>query len=216
MQLSALPRHFFGINGDVAKTFRCMQLIGAFLLGCCLQVAATGVSQTVTLSMKNARLETVLDAVKAQTGYFVSYKTNQLKSARPVTVHADRMPLQDFLQQMLKDQPLEFAIKVNTIFIKKGKAPSPPTRYEGEKTIAIPPPVELKGLVTNSKGEPLEGVSVGIVGTNKGTITGSDGMFQLTVSDDQLPIELEFSYIGYERQVVKSGGQTMFKIADYV
>ncbi|HRE50689.1 MAG TPA: TonB-dependent receptor [Flavitalea sp.] len=190
-----------------------MQLIGAFLLGCCLQVAATGVSQTVTLSMKNARLETVLDAVKAQTGYFVSYKTNQLKSARPVTVHADRMPLQDFLQQMLKDQPLEFAIKVNTIFIKKGKAPSPPTRYEGEKTIAIPPPVELKGLVTNSKGEPLEGVSVGIVGTNKGTITGSDGMFQLTVSDDQLPIELEFSYIGYERQVVKSGGQTMFKIA---
>lgn len=213
MQLSALPRHFFGINRGVIKTFRCMQLIGAFLLGFCLQVAATGVSQTVTLSMKNARLETVLDAVKEQTGYFISYKTNQLKSARPVTVHAENMPLQDFLQQMLKGQQLEFAIEVKTIFIRKKKPFSSPVQHDEEKSAVIPPPVELKGAVTNKNGEPLEGVSVSIKGTNRGTITGSDGKFQLMVPDNELPVTLEFSYIGYERQAIKSDGQTVFKIA---
>src|SRR5690606_21041217 len=132
------------------------------------------------------------------------YKTNQLKKTRPVTVEANRMPLQDFLQEILKDQPLGFTIEVNTIYIKKRQS-FPPSAQSGEQMDIVepPPPIDLRGSVTNQRGEPLEGVSVIIRGTNRGTTTDAAGRFQLTVPDNESAVELEFSYIGYERQVIK-------------
>jgi len=62
----------------------------------------------------------------------------------------------------------------------------------------------ISGLVTNQKGEPMEGVTVAVTGTKTITVTDDHGRFSLSVSDgDQ--VFLEFSYVGYQKQSVKLG-----------
>ena len=50
------------------------------------------------------------------------------------------------------------------------------------------------GIVTDSNGDPLLGVSVLVVGSNAGTTTGLDGEFKINVKKND---RLRFSYVGY-------------------
>ncbi len=74
-----------------------------------------------------------------------------------------------------------------------------------------PPPINISGKVTNDKGEPLEGVSVTISGTKKGTTTNSDGRFVLNVSNAE-NIVLEVSNVGFQKKTVSVGNQTEINI----
>lgn len=58
--------------------------------------------------------------------------------------------------------------------------------------------------------EPLQGVTVFVVGTQVGTTTDMDGRFSLNVPDDAEVIA--FSYVGYVRQDVTIGDETEFNI----
>jgi TonB-linked SusC/RagA family outer membrane protein len=69
----------------------------------------------------------------------------------------------------------------------------------------------LTGRVTGETGEALPGVSVTLKGTTRGTVTGADGSFQLSVPDG--PAVLVFSSVGYERQEITVGNQTTIALA---
>lgn len=69
---------------------------------------------------------------------------------------------------------------------------------------------KVSGQVVSSDGTPLPGVTVVIRGTSNGTVTNSDGEFELTnVSSNNV---LVFSFIGLKTQEVVVGSQTSFKI----
>ena len=71
-------------------------------------------------------------------------------------------------------------------------------------------PIDVSGIVVDSKGEPLIGVNVLVKGANKGTATDLDGSFILTdISDDAV---LVVSYVGYQTQEVNVEGQSNLKI----
>lgn len=60
--------------------------------------------------------------------------------------------------------------------------------------------ITVKGTVTNNSGKALQGVSVVVEGTDKGTMTGASGEYILTDIDENA--SLVFSYIGYSVQKV--------------
>jgi TonB-linked SusC/RagA family outer membrane protein len=213
MQLTAFALRCQGISGLPDKIFRTLNFAVILLLGLCLQAAAFAAERTVTFSGKDVPLEKVFTAVKQQTGYLVCYKANQIKKAKPVTINANKVPVENFLQQVLSNQPLDFAIEVNTIFIKTREAASSNISVNREVAFMDPEPVEviLKGRVSNGKNEPLEGVSVIIKGSSRGTTTDAEGRFQLTLPSGT-NTELEFSFVGYELKTVKAGRQTEFNI----
>lgn len=69
---------------------------------------------------------------------------------------------------------------------------------------------ELKGKVTDAKGDPLPGSTVLVKGTLVGTITDVDGNFTL-----QAPVDakvLEVSFMGYKPQEITVGNKTNFNI----
>ncbi|HMF69978.1 MAG TPA: SusC/RagA family TonB-linked outer membrane protein, partial [Flavitalea sp.] len=74
------------------------------------------------------------------------------------------------------------------------------------------PPIEIKGQVVDKQGNPLEGVSVSITGTLKGTTTNSDGRFALNIPEGLNNIVLEVSNIGFTSKTVTVGNQTEIKI----
>lgn len=189
-----------------------MQLTSIFVLGLCLHLSATGISQTISYSGKNVPLEKVFAAIKQQTGYLVSYKSSQIGKSTRVTINRENIALEQFLTMVLRNEPLTYSIEESTIFIK-WKKEIPNMMIRQPLINDLPPPVDiiLRGTVTNTSHEPLEGVSVVVKGTKNGTITDANGRFQLSVPSVN-NVELVFSFVGRETQTVHVNSQTVFNI----
>lgn len=66
--------------------------------------------------------------------------------------------------------------------------------------------IKVAGTITDSKtSEPLIGVSIKDLSNNKGATTDIDGRFELSCAGDA---KLEFSYIGYAKQIINVDGRT--------
>lgn len=69
----------------------------------------------------------------------------------------------------------------------------------------------ISGKVTGGDtGEPLPGVNILIQGTARGTITDMDGNYQIEIGPDDET--LVFSYIGYKRQQIPIGDQSVIDV----
>jgi TonB-dependent starch-binding outer membrane protein SusC len=68
----------------------------------------------------------------------------------------------------------------------------------------------VTGKVTDSKNEPLTGVTVLAVGTTIGTVTDINGLYSITVPEGQET--LQFSFIGYVTESLSIGTQTVLNV----
>lgn len=73
------------------------------------------------------------------------------------------------------------------------------------------PPIEIRGKVSNSKGEAIQNASVVIGGTKVGTTTDNEGRFSITVPNNNA--ELVFSSVGFKNKTVKVGKQTEINVS---
>ncbi|MBR4269915.1 MAG: TonB-dependent receptor [Prevotella sp.] len=64
----------------------------------------------------------------------------------------------------------------------------------------------VSGNVTDEQGEPLIGVTVMAVGSQQGAVTDFDGNYTITVGAEVK--QLQFSYVGYEKQTVDISSST--------
>ena len=70
-------------------------------------------------------------------------------------------------------------------------------------------PVTVKGVITDSNGEPLVGATIAVPGTSTGTTADIDGKFTLKVEDDQT---LQVTSVGFQTVKLKIGKNREFKI----
>ncbi len=70
---------------------------------------------------------------------------------------------------------------------------------------------QVTGLVTDPDKQPLVGVTVTVVGTSTRTITDADGMFRIK-APAKSTTELEFSYMGFKKKVVKVNGAKLLNV----
>ena len=69
----------------------------------------------------------------------------------------------------------------------------------------------VTGKVTATEdGSPLPGVSISVKGTSRGTSTGSDGTFKLSVGNGA---SLTFSFVGFESKTIAVGSQTVINVS---
>lgn len=184
------------------KTMRVMRLTSLFLLAAGLQVSAKTLSQTVTFSGERVPLVKVFNEVKKQTGFLVAYNDQVLRLAKPVSISVKDEPVEKFMGKILQDQPFEYTIEGNTIFIRRKSSPVTGPASE------ISPPKVFKGRVLAEDGAPLQGVTVRIKGVQGGTSTDANGLF--TITSDKSSLTLIFSYVGYaETEVVIAGSDAI-------
>ena len=173
---------------------------------CCLQVSANGFSQNVTLSGTNLPLKKVFSEIKRQTGYAVFCNYKILETAQRVSVDVRNEPLEKLLSQTLHKQLLDYSIIGKTIVVEKLK--QVPASVEAvEEKENLPPPVEVKGRITDREGNPLPGVSVTLSGTSTGTTSDNNGHFSLTIPELRNAV-LEITSIGFVSQKVTLQQQT--------
>ena len=179
-------------------------LIMAFLASIgFLNLSARGLAQEprLTLSMKDAPISKVFDAIQKQTDYQFLYNDDVLKGAAPVSINLKNASVSEVLEACFRDSPFRYKMNQKTILVlPKTNAPD---ASSPDAAPAQNPPTVIYGIVRDEKGNPISGVSVIVSGTRRGTTTDAEGHYSIPVEGQNST--LSFSYIGYARQDRKVG-----------
>jgi TonB-linked SusC/RagA family outer membrane protein len=201
MQINALWSGYFYCP-TFTKTMRVMKLSAILLLGFFLHVSAKGVSQTISFTGRNVPLQRAFSAIKDQTGYLVVYNSDLLDRSKGITISVKDQPLEVFLQEILKNQALDYIIEKKTIVISGKIVPASP---ESEPVNQPLPPITIMGRVLDENGAPMTGVSVMNQATKSGTFTDAKGEFTLAAKQGET---IEFSFVGYGVKQIRVGAST--------
>ena len=188
----------YGNNRHITKTLLVMKLTVVLLTAAILNVSAAGISQTVTLKGKDISLMEIFSVIKQQTGYVVIANASLVDKAHPVTISAINSPLKNFLDQVFRDQPLQFSMKNTTIVISLKTTGVGSSDLQFDNT--APPPIS--GIIRDLEGNPLAGINIAIKGTNRGVVTDAYGNFIIDANINEVLI---ISAINYGTKEIKIG-----------
>jgi TonB-linked SusC/RagA family outer membrane protein len=178
------------------KLIQTMKFICLFMFIGLMQVNASSLAQ-ITISVKNAPMEQVLDQIKKQSGYNLLYNSKTLRAAKPVYLDITDTPIEQALQKCMQNQPLTYKIINRTVIITAKKIVAPSVTQQKL--------IDITGKILDETKQPLPGASIKIKGTDKGTVTDPNGDFVLKqVAEDAV---LTVSYIGYQSQEIVLKGQ---------
>ncbi|WP_423130208.1 SusC/RagA family TonB-linked outer membrane protein [Gaoshiqia sp. Z1-71] len=156
----------------------------------------------LTLDMKNARVEEVIDKIENSTEFFFLYNRNLINVDRKIDVKVENESVYEILQKVFKDTDISFSINNRQILLTSRTADANKINTQQERTIS--------GKVTDSQGIQLPGVTIIIKGTGQGSITGADGSYSLT--NVPLGSTLVFTFIGMKTQEIKLAGETRINV----
>lgn len=193
----AIQRYFS--QTPIKLILRRMKLIFMMVLAGCLQLSAAGFSQNISISQKGVRLESIFKTIEKQTNYTFFYKVELINKLKKFTVDVKDEPIEQVLDDLLKDQPVTYKI-VDKVIIINGKS---------AVSTAIYSPITVTGTVKDSKGITLPGITVVVKDGNMTTVTDANGNFKITADEHATLI---ISSIGYKRQEVPLNGQTVLTV----
>ncbi|MFT3702911.1 MAG: TonB-dependent receptor [Agriterribacter sp.] len=188
-----------------SKTWLIMKLTVVLVMIACLQVQAK-VHAQISVSARNAPLETVLKQIKKQSGLHLVYREEWMDEARKVSVQLKDVSVEDALDACFKNQVLTYELVGKTIVVKKPDSIIPslavaPTTTEQKDII-------INGKVVDETGAPLANVSIVLKGSTKGVSSAADGSFSISVPNEKSV--LVFSYVGKEiKEVIAAQARTL-------
>ncbi|MCD0487658.1 SusC/RagA family TonB-linked outer membrane protein [Pedobacter sp. MC2016-14] len=171
--------------------------LGLSILCLCFAISAS--AQDVTLHFKAAPLQKVIDAVSKQSKFNFLFDAEFLKKANPVTIDADRMSVQKVLPLIFAGQPFNYKITGKSIILTQKVS----SRNVTEDEI-------IHGMVTDSLGAGLPGVSVLLKGTSIAGQTDATGHFLLRNTGANKTVIVR--YMGYRSQEVTANGSENLNI----
>lgn len=165
--------------------------------------AAPGYSQTTrfNLNINNKTLESVFNEIEKNSEFSVILKSSEVNLKERVSVQVHQQTVGTILNQVLKNQGLQYEIKDKHIIIYKPEDNNI-VNQQAKKVIT--------GTVVDETGQPVIGANVVEKGTTNGSITDMDGKFTLSVSQGTI---LEVSYIGYLTMEIPVQNREVLNIA---
>lgn len=156
-------------------------------------MASAQKSKTVTLDLNSVPVRTMFDQIQRQTGISFVYSSDDIKSMRPVTVHASNELVEAVLSRALKGSGYSFRLKNNIITVKKDDATTKGKAVKGKGRTII-------GVVTDADGLPLPGVSVVLKDSEPlvGCATDFEGNYRIDVPGEGRQV-LVYSFVGMKQ-----------------
>ncbi len=182
-----------------------MKLAIVLFFAIIFQARADSYAQRVTLSYKNVSIEKVFRDIKKQTGYNILCDVQFLDILGKVNLNFKEEKIETVLEELLSPKDLTYYIEHKTIVISKSES------NKVEKIVPQPKRINITGKVTDAfDNKSIPGVSILVMGTNQGTSTDLNGVYELVVNEGD---SLLFSFIGYKAQKVKVGKVKVINIS---
>ena len=193
----AFPR-----NG-ITKLLRIMRLTFFIILISLLKVSANAYSQQTKLSMDvdNVTLKDAFRVIEDNSNYVFFYNADQVKLDERVSLRVENKSIEEILNELFQDKPIDYKVIDRRIVLF-------PKGANGTEMMEQKQPVH--GKVTGEDGEPIPGATVMIKGTTQGTITDSDGLYNL--SDVPGNATLVFSFVGMHTLEMAVNGEPLINV----
>ena len=155
------------------------------------------------IGFAQASINEVFNKIEQVAGVRFIFNENKIGQTAPITIAEGNYSLDRLLTIIEVQTSLQFKQINNMIAVSRAVKPTPSVSVSNstiEKVEITAPPVS--GKITDSKGEPLVGVSVVIKGTSKGAVTDLEGRFQLDAKEGDV---LVISFVGFQKKEVTVG-----------
>ncbi len=179
--------------------FRFLILFISFLLSSYLYGQQEGnliLQSEISIRLTDQPVSTVLDSISRQIGYYFSYDPVLVQANRKINVSFSKVSLEKILNAIFKQQ-FVYKILKDQIIITKG------SNFSGNEGALRNPEDDfllLSGKVIDlDNNSPIPYASVSIWNRPVGTISNSDGEFDLKILDEQKDDTLIFSCVGYQK-----------------
>jgi len=180
-----------------------MKITTLILFVAIMQVSASSNAQIINLSENHISLKKIFKEIRRQTGYNFIYTESMLKNTQPVSIHVSGATINETLDHIFTDQPLNYTITNNTVVVREKE-----TSSLHKESIAQS--ITVSGLVKDENGQPLPGVTVKVKGTTTATSTDNTGQFSIIADVGQT---LEFSFVGYKTLTVLINNNQAINVA---
>ncbi len=142
----------------------------------------------LSLSFKTVKVEEVLLQIEKQSNYVFLYNKDLIDVEKKTSIDVKNAGVDEVLNLLFRGTGTSYKMMGRQIIL------SPAFSVQQK---------EVRGKITNEKGEPVPGASIVIKGTTRGTVTGADGAYTLSgLSDNSV---LLYSFIGLKTQEITVG-----------
>lgn len=200
------PTHLLLIHQPFFRTIMRVSFLYVLLLPLSMQllmakpVTGQSIHQVkIDLDVKQQQLESVFKKIEAQTSFRFMFNTEDISAIGKVSFSGTDTPVAECLRAILAGSSLQFSQQGKHILVMRQAFITAPH-------IAFDP---ISGQVTNNKGEPLEGVSISVKGSERATTSDAEGKFTI---DAPANATLVFSYVGYAQRELPVGTQTILSV----
>ena len=177
-----------------------------FLLTCCftLSLSANSLAQQerVSLKMKNVGVEELFDEVQRQTKLYFLFNIEQVKPLGKISLDVENETVESVLMSVFKDSDLTYVFNGNMIVVR-------PRDAQEDKEVKK---IVITGKVSDTKKQPLPGVTVQMKGVAIGTATDLDGKYSLTIPGAPEKFTLVYSFVGMVTQEVIYAGKDTINV----
>lgn len=165
-----------------------------------ITATANVLSQSLDINVRNASLEQVLIEIQQKSSYDVAGLSDKIRSVGNITLSMKGATVEQVLNESLRGTNLSYRIENNTIRIYEQAAQN---QQQGQT-------VTVTGIVKDSRGMTLPGVTILVKGTRTGFVTDTEGRFSARIpAGDQV---LVLSFIGFKTQEIAVKNQRSFDI----
>ena len=161
---------------------RCLAVLLSFLMAG--GVMASAQQKNISLKVSNVSIESALNTVKSQYGISIVTQIEGLDLSSKVSVDIKNASVTEALKEIFKPQQIDVKIDGNVAMISAAAAKN----------------FTVKGIVTDSAGEPVPGAMILVMGTKDGVTTDIDGAYSLTLAK---PATLKCTCLGFVDQETK-------------
>ncbi len=158
----------------------------------------------ITLDLKNKKVEEVIDAIEENTDFYFLYNKDMIDVDRRIDININKGNVDEVLEQVFKNTDISYSIRDRLILLINSEVEKlAPEIIRQQET-------SVSGKVTDSKRQPLPGVTVVVKGTTQGTVTNADGNYSISnVPGDAI---LFFSFVGMESQEIPVAGKNTINV----
>ena len=158
----------------------------------------------LSLDMRNARVEDVIDNIEKSTEFFFMYNKNMIDVDRKVDIKVKEKNVSEVLDKLFANTDISYSIKDRQIMLINSRF------MEDKLEMASQQQKSISGKVTDRTGASVPGATVVVKGSTIGTITDANGNFSIANLPDHAT--LTFSFVGMKTQEIPVTGNTSINV----